>query len=327
MYPRAFAVCDCPLLLPSPTRYIPVVDEVFLRIRPFRPRFQTLSHGALRVWAPAKVNLNLLVGPPGDDGYHPIDSIVAKVTLYDEVDLLIRRDGKFSFSCEGADCGPDERNVAVRAARLLAETAGVETGADIRLGKQMPPGAGLGGGSSDAAAVLEGLNRLWKLSLSAGELATLGSRLGSDVPLFLNGPAARITGRGQIVRPVEVWPFLAVLHLPNLECSTAEVYAEFDRRPPPEGEQLDAKLLRRQPPSRWRSALVSHLAEAAGRVCPAFAELHERFAVSACREAHVTGSGSGSFVLCDDEADAADVWTRLDADIRSRCMLVRLNDW
>lgn len=303
------------------------MDEVFVRIRPFRPRSQRLSHGALRVWAPAKINLNLLVSPPGDDGYHPIDSLVAKVTLYDEVDLLPRQDGKISFSCEGADCGPDEHNLAVRAARLLAETAGVETGADIRLGKHIPPGAGLGGGSSNAAAVLEGLNRLWDLSLSGGELAMLGTQLGSDVPLFFDGPSARVTGRGEIVRPVEVWPFLAVLYLPAVACSTAEVYAEFDREPPAGQEQLDAKLLQRQPPSRWRSALVNHLAQAAERVSPAFAELYKRFASAAGREAHVTGSGSGSFVLCDDEADAADVWTRLDEDIRSRCMLVRLNDW
>ncbi|MFP3937280.1 MAG: 4-(cytidine 5'-diphospho)-2-C-methyl-D-erythritol kinase [Phycisphaerae bacterium] len=303
------------------------MDEVFVRIRPFRPRFQRLSHGALRVWAPGKVNLNLLVGPPGADGYHPIDSIVAKVTLYDEVDLLPRRDGQISFSCEGADCGDEQRNLAVRAARMLAEATGCEKGADIRLGKHIPPAAGLGGGSSDAAAVLEGLDRLWELSLSAGELATIGSQLGSDVPLFLAGPSARITGRGEIVRPAEVWPFLAVLYLPPVECSTAKVYAEFDRYQPPEDEQVDAKLLQRQPPSRWRAALVNHLAASARRVSPTLAELHERFASAAGRQVHMTGSGSGAFVLCDDEAESADVWTGLDDDIRQDCMLVRLNDW
>ncbi|MGC9454137.1 MAG: 4-(cytidine 5'-diphospho)-2-C-methyl-D-erythritol kinase [Phycisphaerae bacterium] len=300
---------------------------MLVRIRPFRPRFQALSHGALRVWAPAKINLNLLVGPPADDGYHPIDSFVAKITLYDEVDLLPRRDGKVSFSCEGADCGPDEQNLAVRAARLLAERTGCESGTDIRLGKHIPPGGGLGGGSSDAAAVLDGLNRLWDLALSTGELAAIAAELGADVPLFLDGPSARITGRGEIVRPVEVWPFLAVLYLPSVACSTAQVYAEFDREPSREYEQVDAKLLRRQPPSRWRAALVNHLAPAAKRVSPKFAELHGRFSSAVGRDVQVTGSGSGSFVLCDDEAEAAQVWTRLGDDIRRDCMLVRRNNW
>ncbi len=303
------------------------MDDVALTIRPSRPRFQRLSDGSLRVWAPAKINLNLLVGPPGDDGFHPIDSLVAKVTLYDEVDLLPRRDGRISITCEGYDCGPDERNLAVRAARLLAELTGAETGADIRLIKHIPPGAGLGGGSSDAAAVLEGLNQVWELSLSAGELAAPAAELGADVPLFLNGPCARITGRGEIVRPVGIGPFMAVLHLPPVVCSTAEVYAELDRDPPSESEQLTLKLLERQPPSRWRAALVNQLAPAAERVSGALAEAHGRFSRAVGVETHLTGSGSGSFVLCDDEREAGTVWSRLPADLRSDCLLVRRNEW
>jgi 4-diphosphocytidyl-2-C-methyl-D-erythritol kinase len=303
------------------------VHDVALRIRPFRPHFQTLSHGALRVWAPAKINLNLLVGPAGQDGYHAIDSLVAKVTLYDAVDLLPRRDGRISFSCEGEDCGPDEQNLAHRAARLLADHARPAVGADVRLGKAIPPGRGLGGGSSDAAAVLEGLNRLWELSLPTGELAALAAELGSDVPLFLNGPSARITGRGEAVRPLAVREFLAVLHLPPVACATGEVYAAFDREPTEAAEQLAPKLLERQPPSRWRTALVNQLADAAGGVCPGFREAHERLAAAVRLPVHVTGSGSGSFVLCDDEPEAAGVWAKLPADLRADCLLVRRNDW
>ena len=133
-----------------------------------RPRRAVLADGGLRVAAPAKINLDLLVGPRRPDGYHDIDSLVAKITLYDELAARLREDGPVGLHCEGLDCGPIEENLALRAARLLAERAGRRVGgAEIRLAKAIPPGRGLGGGSSDAAAALVALDELWRLGLPA----------------------------------------------------------------------------------------------------------------------------------------------------------------
>jgi len=271
--------------------------------------------------APAKLNLNLLVGPRRPDGYHPLDSFVVRVSLRDHVALRRRTDGVLSLSCEGADCGPPEQNLALRAARLLQEHTGSAAGVEIELHKTIPPGRGLGGGSSDAAAVLAGLRSLWGLALPEEELARLAATLGSDVPLFLGPPACRMTGRVERIEPAEAHPFCAVLILPDLHCSTAAVYAEFDRRPEPMAPQLDAALLRR-PPSAWRDRLVNQLAGPARRVCPELGRLQDAAAEAAGLPVHVTGSGSAMFLLCDGHAEAREAMDRLPPGIRRLCRLV-----
>ena len=261
------------------------------------------SEGAVRLWAPAKLNLNLLVGPRRPDGYHPLDSLVAAVSLYDRIELRPRDDGRIVLTVGGCDCGPDERNLAFLAARAVQDRFQCG-GCDVDLTKAIPPGKGLAGGSSDAAAVLAGLNELYGLKLSPAKLGSVGSALGSDVPLFFGAPAVRMTGRGECIEPWAVHPFLAVLILPVFACGTADVYRAYDEAPSGEKAQLDDAVLATQPPSVWRRHLLNDLAEPAGRVCPALAEL--RGCLSARIEApvHVTGSGSGLFVLCDDAAEA-----------------------
>ena len=147
--------------------------------------------------APAKVNLCLHVLGKRPDGYHEIDSLFFQVSLHDTLSFEPAAD--FSLQCEGEAAGPPEENLVVRAARLLQEASGTSQGARVRLVKKIPAGAGLGGGSSDAAATLLGLNLLWNLGLDVRELQELGARLGSDVPFFLAGVAARVTGRGECV--------------------------------------------------------------------------------------------------------------------------------
>ncbi|HUS92605.1 MAG TPA: 4-(cytidine 5'-diphospho)-2-C-methyl-D-erythritol kinase [Phycisphaerae bacterium] len=296
---------------------------------PPRERFEELHGGALHVAAPAKINLDLRVGPRREDGYHGLDSIVAKVTLYDLVLLRPREDGRIAFRCDGADCGPDESNLALRAARLLAEAAGDVPGADLSLTKAIPPGKGLGGGSSDAAAVLDGLNELWSLGFPAERLAGLAARLGSDVPLFLGPPAARMTGRGERIEPANVHPFVAVLHLPGVACSTAEVYRRFDQLPPPDaGPRLPAlEDLAGSPPAAWRSALRNDLAAPALAVSGELRRVHELLREAVGLPVGLTGSGSGLFVLCDDQAEARTVVGRIPPGLGGRTVLVGPNPW
>jgi len=285
---------------------------------------ERLEDGLL-VSAAAKINLNLLVGPRREDGYHPLDSLVARVTLYDEIELRARRDGRIVFSCSGFDCGPEEHNLAFRAAGALVSGRDVP-GAEIVLRKHIPPGKGLGGGSSDAAAVLEGLNELWRLGLSRTELAALAGGLSSDAPLFLGPPALRMTGRGERIEPVTVHPFLAVLWMGDPVCSTKAVYEAFDRRPAAMERQLDANLLT-SPSSRWRGLLVNQLAPPAEELAPQLRQARQEMSGAIHQPVCMTGSGSALFVLCDDAEEAKAVLSALPESLRKDCIIVADNGW
>lgn len=148
---------------------------------------------------PAKINLSLRVLGRRPDGYHELDSIMQMVGLYDEISIEDHPD-TIAVHTSGATLPDGPGNLAYDAAAALAKAAGSARGASIRLVKRIPLGAGLGGGSSDAAAVLDGLNRLWGLGWPRARLAELGATLGSDVPFFFAGPTAHVSGRGECVR-------------------------------------------------------------------------------------------------------------------------------
>ena len=296
-------------------------------ILPARRRHEELPDGGVLVRAPAKINLNLLVGPRRGDGFHSLDSLAVKVTLYDSLRLRRWNDGQIELNCEGFDCGPHERNLALLAARELLARSGGGYGARIELVKHIAPGGGLGGGSSDAAAVLWGLNRLWSTGLTDAPLRELAAGIGSDVPLFLGPPAARMTGRGECLEAVDIHDFTAVIFMPGLSCPTPEVYAAHDCRPPRAGEQLKAELVSIRPPSAWRHRLRNDLLDAACEVCPELADLRDRLARATSVPVCLTGAGSAMFLLCDDTAEADAVMASLDPDIRRRCVVVSGNPW
>jgi len=300
-------------------------DRYIVKLPP-APNMRPLDDSGLGFWAPAKINLNLVVGPLGSDGFHPVDSLVAKVTLYDSMEIRTRSDGRVVLDCVGADCGPPEKNLVTRAAKLLADGRDV-CGADIKLNKATPPGAGLGGGSSDAAAALRGLNELWSLGYDRAALSGLAAQLGSDVSLFLGPPSARMTGRGERIEPLDVCDFTAVLVLTGLVCSTAEVYGAYDRLGAAESEQIDTSLLSSGPPSAWRDMLGNDLAAAAMSVCPELSALRDRVQSAVDVPVHVTGSGSAMFMLFDDSDQAATAVSGLDADLQDMCEIVGLNPW
>ena len=295
-------------------------------LTPSATRFEAAAPGRLRVWAPAKLNLNLMVGPPGRDGFHQIDSLVARISLYDRIDLTCRQDGRLTFTCTGAECGRDEDNLALRAAQALAGLTTGAPGADVALHKRIPPGRGLAGGSSDAAAVLAGLDRLWDMNVPGGELAALAASLGSDVPLFLGPPASRMTGRGEKLQPIEVHGFAALLVLPPFRCGTGEVYRCFDQSPAPAVPRIDPAVLL-QPPASWRGLMVNQLLPAARRVAPKLADLMQRLRQHLELPVCLTGSGSAVFALCDSLAEAVAAWARLPEDLAAAGLVVQSNPW
>lgn len=154
--------------------------------------------------APAKINWTLEVLGQRPDGYHEVRTVLQTIDLCDTVTLESALDLALEVRGAAIDGGslPAQDNLAYRAARLLQQRSGSQQGASIILDKAIPAGCGLGGGSSDAAAVLMGLNRLWGLNLSGAELAALAAELGSDVPFFLFGGTALATGRGEKVQPL-----------------------------------------------------------------------------------------------------------------------------
>lgn len=178
----------------------------------------------LAVAAPAKLNLFLHVTGRRADGYHTLESLFVLIDLADTVELVGRDDARIVRAVDVP--GVAERDdLALRAAHALRDVTGNAHGASIRLTKRIPQGAGLGGGSSDAASVLLGLNRLWSLGLSRKALMRIGATLGADVPFFLAGGAALARGIGDVLTPMSVPTCWIALAMPRTHVNTALIFA------------------------------------------------------------------------------------------------------
>ena len=193
-----------------------------------KKQVEEISDGLL-VRAPAKLNLSLLIAGKRDDGFHEIETVMAKIDLYDE--LFFERSDKegIELVCKGKyEVSEGRENLVYRACSMLYEAARVRGGVKVTLRKNIPVGGGLGGGSSDAAAALLGLNRFAGFEFGRGDLCELAGRLGSDVAFFLGGPLAFCTGRGEKIREIdEKFSFRAILFLPNISVSTKRVYENY----------------------------------------------------------------------------------------------------
>lgn len=178
--------------------------------------------------APAKINLMLDVLRKREDGFHEVEMIMTMVDLADRLELSELPRDTIIISSQAGYIPLDEKNLAFQAARLLKERYNVKTGVHIHLDKKIPVAAGLAGGSSDAAATLRGLNRLWGLGLGLDELHVLGAELGSDVPFCISGGTALATGRGEKLQPIANMPQCwVILAKPPINVSTAEVYGKL----------------------------------------------------------------------------------------------------
>src|SRR5256886_9923533 len=166
----------------------------------------------MQILAPAKINLSLRVLGKRPDGFHEIETLIAPISLHDKIDIE-KQNRWIDFSCDDPTLSSGEDNLVVRAAKLFFEKTKIKSGVSIKLEKKIPHGAGLGGGSSDAAATLRALNELFETKLSREELAEPGSTIGSDVSFFLFESAAVCKGRGEIVEPAKLKTKLSILLL------------------------------------------------------------------------------------------------------------------
>jgi len=187
----------------------------------------TIEINAMQVLAPAKINLSLKILRRRDDGFHEIETLIAPISLADKIDIE-RQSRWIDFSCDDPTVPIGDENLVVRAATAFFEKTKISGGVGIKLHKKIPHGAGLGGGSSDAAATLRTLNQLFETKLSREELAKLGSTIGSDVSFFLFESAAICKGRGEIVSPTKLKKKLSILLLkPAFSVSSAWAYSRW----------------------------------------------------------------------------------------------------
>lgn len=275
--------------------------------------------GPFVVRAPAKLNLFLRVLGRRPDGYHELETVFERIDLSDE--LTFEPAAQLSLSCDEASLSCGEENLILKAARALQQETRTAHGARIRLVKRVPIAAGLGGGSSDAAAALQGLNRLWQLGLDQARLSALGARLGSDVPFFLQPDAFALgRGRGEVLEPVDAAQELShVLVVPDARLSTREMY-EGLARAREQGIGLTATspsstmllhALRNGSLGELAAGIWNDLGPEAIRRCPSISLIEHELRELECLGAQVSGSGPSMFGLCRDSAHAQQVAAQL----------------
>ena len=260
-----------------------------------------------RLPAPAKLNLFLHVTGRRADGYHLLESVFVLIDFADFVTLTVRNDSVIAREQDIPGVSEDA-DLTLRAARLLQEATGTPLGVTLKVDKRIPLGGGLGGGSSDAATVLLALNRLWGTRLPRHELSALALRLGADVPFFLGGTAAFVSGVGEILRPVSLPPMWIALAMPPVSVSTAEVFSAPDLTRSTASETIAAFSK-----DHGRNDLEPVVAARYPEVAAALAALRQ-----ATPTARMSGSGASVFGIFDDAGEAEAALRRLPPDIPGR---------
>jgi 4-diphosphocytidyl-2-C-methyl-D-erythritol kinase len=272
------------------------------------------QNNELEVLAPAKLNLFLEITDKRPDGFHELDMLMVPIALYDTLTFKLRRDDEITLlSCcaVGNEIAlPTARdNLVTRAVKLLRQridtgSSPTTSGLDICLFKRIPAAAGLGGGSSDAAAALVAANYLWQAGLSTAELSKLALEIGSDVPFFLSGSAARCTGRGELLTPLNIPAALdVVLIKPRVGLTTADVFADYATH---QGASVDDRVTvdnilgacasgRAPAIGKW---LHNRLVDSALRLQPELQQLQAELLALGLPGVQMTGSGSTFYLLC-----------------------------
>ena len=257
--------------------------------------------------APAKINLGLHVLRKRPDGFHDVETVLHRIDWADTVTAQPAE--TLSMTCSDSALPTDRENLCMQAARRLAEAFEVSAGAELHLEKRVPYGAGLGGGSSDAAATLRLLNRLWSLDASPEDLHAIAAEIGADVPFFLNEvPAAYATGRGDEITALHAdaapyrIPFPVVVAVPPIEVATPEAYAcvtpdDTDRPSLP-------SVVRANNPAHWREALANDFEAPIAAAHPEVARLRDWLRDGGAAYVSLSGSGGAVYGVFEHEAEA-----------------------
>ena len=269
----------------------------------------------VRLRAFAKVNYALHVLGLRTDGYHEISTVLQSISLADGVELR-RAAGGFALKLEPAEIGPPEQNTAYMAWRLLQRLTGGELPVEVTLRKRIPAGAGLGGGSADAAAVLVGLNEIFGLGLQVDELREIGAGIGADVPFCISGGTALGEGVGEILTPLPApQAHRLVIAKPLRSAATAGIYRAYDEAKT-EGTHSVGRVV-----SALRSRSITDLASAVGNdlapvtraFVPEVAALERTLLASGALGASMSGSGTAVYGIFGDEEAAGGAKDAVDA--------------
>jgi 4-diphosphocytidyl-2-C-methyl-D-erythritol kinase len=273
----------------------------------------------VKIRAPAKINLALRVIGKRADGYHLLDTIMAPVTLFDDLEISKgvvdktkrERKAQLRVTCDHPRVPSGEKNLAHQAAALLLRKAGVVQPIDVHIRKRIPIGAGLGGGSTDAAAALVGLNRLLKLGFSQRQLEKLGAHLGADVPFFVRAGPVRARGIGDRLTPLSrLPPWWLVIIYPGFPVPTAWVYKHFRLNlTKPRANTKLSTLLTDAP--KFADLFVNDLEAVTVKRYPRIKLLKDSLIASGALGASMTGSGSAVFGVFGSREKAKTVYQKL----------------
>jgi len=280
----------------------------------------------LTVSSPAKLNLVLDVLGKRSDGFHELRTIFERIDLTDQITLSRLKTDKISVRCSHPDVPKGPGNLAVKAAMMLREDFGVSGGLNIDIIKNIPVAAGLGGGSSNGAAVLSGLNRLWRLGLDTLDLVKYAARLGSDVAFFVyDVPLALGTGRGELIKPLDCSTKLwHVLVTPRVKMLTKEVFARHKLRLTNKKDSVNI-LVPFLKNGDWKAcgrALSNDLEGAILSVRPDLIHIKKKLLDAGAAGVCFSGSGPSVFALADSRRHADEVRARFDRRY-SRIFVVR----
>jgi 4-diphosphocytidyl-2-C-methyl-D-erythritol kinase len=264
------------------------------------------------VLAPAKINVYLRIVGQRPDGYHLLDSLMIPIGLYDEITVEVRHGtSDITVTCDDPTVPTDHTNLAYKAAALLCQEIGTQAGFAITLHKRIPAGAGLGGGSSDAAAVLKCLNTMLSCGLTEARLCGLAARLGADVPFFVPCRPARVHGIGERVSPVPALPpRWLVIVVPPFGVSTPWAYRRFDELSPGESVPTPVPAVT---PGQWPPPvlLINDLERAVLPAYPRIAQIKRTLQQCGAEGALMSGSGSAVFGVFQQRARAEQAATVL----------------
>jgi len=264
----------------------------------------------LTVLAPAKLNLTLEVLGKRPDGYHEIRSVFQTINLCDRLRFQLSQ--KITFKSNTPDWTP-EKSLVAKTVSLLQETTGCAKGVTIEVSNHIPLVSGLAGDSSDAAATLRGLNKLWELDLSQEKLLELATQLGSDVAFFLYGGTALVEGRGEMVTPLPPlphrWVVLIVPDVPRLPEKTKQLYASLKTSHYTDG-QITQKLVDELREGKEPSTLFNTFENVAFARFSKLKVYREHILKIGAPSVHLAGSGPTLFTLLKDKAQAKDLYTR-----------------
>jgi 4-diphosphocytidyl-2-C-methyl-D-erythritol kinase len=267
----------------------------------------------------AKLNLYLEVLNKRKDSYHNLRTIFERINLCDTIILKPRRDKEIKITCNSPDVPQDKTNLAYRSAKLLQDNFNIDRGVDIKIIKRIPAAAGLGGGSSNAATVLMGLGRLWRLNLSKQKLAYFSRKLGSDVPFFIyNIPFAQGSSRGDRISPLTMLNnkrFWHIIVVPKIKVSTPQIYKKWDTYSRLTRGKSSVRLLylalKKNDLSGLGEVLFNSLEAITTRLYPEVSLVKEEFSRLGLKSILMSGSGPAVFGIVSSRKEAVSLCKQL----------------